>query len=48
MKETFCGRMEALMETERNLLLKEIKRLLRLATETDLDLIWRFMRTLIA
>ena len=40
--------MEALMETERNLLLKEIKRLLRLATETDLDLIWRFMRTLIA
>jgi hypothetical protein len=40
--------MEALMEMERNLLLKEIKRLLRLATETDLDLIWRFMRTLIA
>jgi hypothetical protein len=39
--------MEALMETERNLLLKEIKRLLRLATDADLDLIWRFMRTLI-
>lgn len=36
------------MEMERNLLMKEIKRLLRLATETDLDLIWRFMRTLIA
>ena len=36
------------MEMERNLLLKEIKRLLRLATETDLDLIWRFMWTLIA
>lgn len=36
------------MEMERNLLLKEIKRLLRLATDVDLDLIWRFMRTLIA
>ena len=35
------------MEMERNLLLKEIKRLLRLATHEDLDLIWRFMRTLI-
>jgi hypothetical protein len=40
--------MEALMEMERNILLKEIKRLLRLATDADLDLIWRFMRTLIA
>lgn len=40
--------MEALMEMERNLLMKEIKRLLRLATDADLDLIWRFMRTLIA
>ena len=40
--------MEANMEMERNLLLKEIKRLLRLATDADLDLIWRFMRTLIA
>ena len=40
--------MEALIEMERNLLLKEIKRLLRLATDADLDLIWRFMRTLIA
>lgn len=36
------------MGMERNLLLKEIKRLLRRATDTDLDLIWRFMRTLIA
>ena len=36
------------MGMERNLLLKEIKRLLRLATETDLDLIWRFVRTLVA
>lgn len=35
------------MEMERNLLLKEIKRLLRMATDADLDLIWRFMRTLI-
>lgn len=40
--------MEALMEMERNLLLKEIKRLLRLATDADQDQIWRFMRTLIA
>ena len=36
------------MEIERNLLLKEIKRLLRRATETELDLIWRFVRTLVA
>lgn len=36
------------MGMERNLLLKEIKHLLRRATDTDLDLIWRFMRTLIA
>ena len=35
------------MEMERNLLLKEIKRLLRLATETDLDLIWRSVRKLV-
>jgi hypothetical protein len=40
--------MEALMEMERNLLLKEIKRLLRLATDSDLDLIWRFVRKLVA
>lgn len=33
---------------ERNLLLKEIKRLLQLATDEDLDLIWRFVRTLVA
>lgn len=36
------------MEMERNLLLKEIKCLLRRATETELDLIWRFVRTLVA
>lgn len=36
------------MGMERNLLLKEIKRLLRRATDADLDLIWRFMRTLVA
>lgn len=36
------------MGMERNLLLKEIKRLLRRATETDLDLIWRFARALVA
>jgi hypothetical protein len=47
MKEIFCGRMEANMEMERNLLLKEIKRLLRLATDADLDLIWRFVRKLV-
>ena len=35
------------METERNLLLKEIKRLLPLATDADLDLIWRFVRKLV-
>ena len=35
------------MEMERNLLLKEITRLLRLATDADLDLIWRFVRKLV-
>ena len=35
------------MEMERNLLLKEIKRLLRLATDADLDLSWRFVRKLV-
>ena len=35
------------MEMERNFLLKEIKRLLRLATDSDLDLIWRFVRKLV-
>lgn len=36
------------MEMGRNILLKEIKRLLRRATDADLDLIWRFVRTLVA
>ena len=35
------------MEMERNLLLKEIKRMLQLATDADLDLIWRFVRKLV-
>ena len=35
------------MEMERNLLMKEIKRQLRLATDADLDLIWRFVRKLV-
>lgn len=36
------------MEMERNLLMKEIKRLLRLATTEQLDLVWRFLRGLVA
>ena len=35
------------MEMERNLLLKEIKRPLRLAPDAHLDLIWRFVRKLV-
>lgn len=36
------------MEITRSYLMQDIRRMLRLATTTQLDLIWRFMRTLVA
>lgn len=36
------------MELTRSELMKEIKKLLRQATEEELDLVWRFLRSLVA
>lgn len=36
------------MELTRTELMKEIKKLLRQATEAELDLVWRFVRSLVA
>ena len=35
------------MELTRTELMKEIKKLLRQATEAELDLVWRFVRSLV-
>ena len=36
------------MELTRSELMQEIKKLLRQATEAELDLVWRFLRSLVA
>ncbi len=36
------------MELTRTELMQEIKKLLRQATEAELDLVWRFVRSLVA
>ena len=36
------------MELTRTELMQEIKKLLRQATEEELDLVWRFVRSLVA
>lgn len=44
----FCGEMEVTMEATRIWLTEAIMHLMERATETELDLIWRFARTLVA